>query len=512
MPEELPLHDRRSQGGLLHDNHSHDGHPSQGMNGPRRSLSQDGDAADNRSPLRPITLLTQAARQLTDGDYAVELPVIQDDELGELSQALIDLAKTLEGRYRELNRIDQITSRINAGLLLDEILENVYQDFRELIPYNRIGFALIDDDGQTVRARWARSDQPRLKLKRGFSAPLAGSSLEQIIDTGAPRILNDLPAYLRQKPESNSTRLIVEEGFQSSLTCPLIANGVPVGFIFFSSVAPHTYDHVHIEIFQRIAAQLSVIVEKGRLVSELAAQKNAIERQNKELLRLNDLKNTFLGIAAHDLRSPLSVIQTAASFLLDPSVEMSDAERATILQEVGEQASYMLGLLDELLDVAQIEAGKLELRAEPIEVSAFLAEAVQRHTRIAAQKSIAIILDSSPPGAARADRFRLRQVIDNLISNAVKFSPAGGVVRVAAKSGEDCWRITVTDQGPGINPLDRDRLFQDFARLSARPTGGERSTGLGLAITRRVVEAHGGQIDVDSRPGEGSTFWFTLPR
>lgn len=511
MPEELSLHDLFSQGGLPDENHSHDNRSSQGINVPWRSESPNGDADNNLSSLRPITLLTQAARQLTDGHYAVELPVIQDDELNELSQALIDLAKTLEGRYRELNRIDQITSRINAGLLLDEILDNVYQDFRELIPYNRIGFALIDDDGQTVRARWARSDQPRLKLKRGFSARLAGSSLEKIIDTGAPRILNDLPAYLRQKPESDSTQLIVEEGFQSSLTCPLIASGVPVGFIFFSSIALHTYDQIHVEIFQRIAAQLSVIVEKGRLVSELAAQKNAIERQNKELLRLNDLKNTFVGIAAHDLRSPLSVIQTAASFLLDPLVEMSDAERATILQEVGEQASYMLGLLDELLDVAQIEAGKLELRAEPIEVGAFLIEAVQRHVRIAAQKSIEIVLDSLPPGTAHADRFRLRQVIDNLISNAVKFSPVGTIVRVAAECDEGHWRITVADQGPGISLLDRDRLFQDFARLSARPTGGERSTGLGLAITRRVVEAHGGQIGADSRPGEGSTFWFTLP-
>jgi signal transduction histidine kinase len=106
---------------------------------------------------------------------------------------------------------------------------------------------------------------------------------------------------------------------------------------------------------------------------------------------------------------------------------------------------------------------------------------------------------------------RLRQVVDNLISNAVKYSPPGSQVWVRAERTSDGWRIHVKDQGPGITPQDRQRLFQDFARLSAKPTGGEKSTGLGLAITHRVVAAHGGQIGVDSEPGLGADFWFTLP-
>jgi len=99
-----------------------------------------------------------------------------------------------------------------------------------------------------------------------------------------------------------------------------------------------------------------------------------------------------------------------------------------------------------------------------------------------------------------------------LISNAVKFSPPGGSVTVRATADEDDWRIEIKDTGPGLTPHDRERLFQDFARLSAQPTGGEKSTGLGLAITRRIVEAHGGQIGVNSNAGEGAVFWFTLPK
>ncbi len=109
-----------------------------------------------------------------------------------------------------------------------------------------------------------------------------------------------------------------------------------------------------------------------------------------------------------------------------------------------------------------------------------------------------------------ADPMRLRQVMDNLISNAVKYSPAGSEVRVRAAVEGDEWLVSVQDQGPGLTADDQERLFEDFARLSAKPTGGEKSTGLGLAITRRVIEAHGGRIGVNSTPGSGATFWFTL--
>jgi signal transduction histidine kinase len=110
-----------------------------------------------------------------------------------------------------------------------------------------------------------------------------------------------------------------------------------------------------------------------------------------------------------------------------------------------------------------------------------------------------------------ADPARLLQVIDNLISNAVKYSPPGSTIRVALLQDQRGWRINVKDEGPGLTPHDRQNLFKDFVRLSAQPTGGEKSVGLGLAITRRVVEAHGGKIGVDSEPGQGANFWFMLP-
>ena len=460
-----------------------------------------------------ISQYIEAVERLKRGDYDLDLSISPVGELGQLSQALQELAKTLEKRYRELEKLGEITSNINAGLLLDDVLENVYRNFRAIIPYNRIGFALIEDKNSTrqVRAYWAKSDQPVLKLLKGYSAPLAGSSLEAIITTGQPRIINNLAEYLGQKPESLSTRLIVAEGMCSSLTCPLIANGIPVGFIFFSSIEPNTYADVHVDIFQRIAGQLSVIVEKGRLVSELSAQKAAIEKQNKELHRLSELKNTFLGIAAHDLRSPIGFIRMIVHFLLDPSDELSETELKAFLNDIEAQTNYMLGFLNDLLDVTQIEAGKLNLKLEPVDLDDLLREAVYRHNRMAASKGTQVLLEPDSTGQVTADRTRLGQVVDNLISNAVKYSPPGSTVKINVEQAGEGWRVNVQDQGPGLTAEDRQHLFQNFARLSARPTGDEKSVGLGLAITRRVVEAHGGKIGVDSEPGQGANFWFTLP-
>jgi len=247
------------------------------------------------------------------------------------------------------------------------------------------------------------------------------------------------------------------------------------------------------------------------LQRQLAKQNAEQEVLNKELRRVNQLKNTFLGVAAHDLRGPLANIHLASQFMLDEGDTLAREEYEQLLQDIAKQSQYMTNLIAELLDIAQIEAGKLELNKVAIDAANFLAEAVRRHAVIAEAKGTEIILKDVAGGTVLADPFRLQQVIDNLISNAVKFSPPGSKVEISSRQTGAGWRINVLDAGPGISEEDREQLFQEFARLSARPTGGESSTGLGLAISRRIVEAHGGQIGVDSEPGRGADFWFILP-
>jgi signal transduction histidine kinase/HAMP domain-containing protein len=465
---------------------------------------------EQSSPDSRIPKYIDTVQRISRGDYEVDFPISPADEIGRLGEALLELARILEQRYRELQKLEQITTHINTGLLLDEILDIVYEEFRGVIPYNRIGLSLLEEVGKLVRSYWAKSDQLEIYLKKGYSALLAGSSLEKIIQTGQPRILNDLEEYLNQKPDSHSTYLILKEGIRSSLTCPLIANGIPVGFIFFSSAVPYMYVEAHVQTFQKIAGQLSAILEKGRLISELADQKLAIESKNAELQRLNDQRDKFLRIAAHDLRSPLGFVQMAVGLLSGQNATQYGEHREVLLECIRRQTSRMLSLLNNLLNFTEIEAGKLSVNPEWIELRGFLEEIVQSHNVLAASKGIQIVLDAPPNCQASADPLRLRQAVDNLISNAVKYSPRGSQVRVSLQHLSSQWRISIEDQGPGILPEDRPKLFEAFSRLSAVPTGGERSTGLGLAISRWVVEAHNGQIGVDSEPGKGAAFWITM--
>ncbi len=208
--------------------------------------------------------------------------------LGDFLQAARDLVARLRQREEEFSHILQITERVNYGLILEEVLDFLYDEMSRVIPYNRIGCSLIGQGGDTVVARWARSDRPML-LGKGYEAPLAGSTLQTVIESGRPRIISDLEAYLAGKPHSDSTALVVREGMKSSLTCPLIVQGRPVGFIFFSSDRKHTYRRVHVDFFQQIAGQVAAIVEKSRLYSTLAEQKAQIEEQNRVMLRDLDM-------------------------------------------------------------------------------------------------------------------------------------------------------------------------------------------------------------------------------
>ena len=208
-------------------------------------------------------------RRTSDSWLKIDVP---DD----LPEGFVDRLRQREEEFATLMRI---TERINRGLSLEEILDFLYQEMRSVIPYDRIGLALINPERGKVVSRWARSNRTVL-LKPGYTARLRGSSLQQIVDTGKPRIINDLEAYLDNKPHSRATMLIVREGLRSSLTCPLIVQGRPVGFVFFTSTAKDTYRDVHVAFFQQIAGQLATIVEKGKLYDELAEQKATVERQN----------------------------------------------------------------------------------------------------------------------------------------------------------------------------------------------------------------------------------------
>lgn len=246
--------------------------------------------------------------------------------------------------------------------------------------------------------------------------------------------------------------------------------------------------------------------------NELANLQREMARKNAELSALNEEKNRFLGIAAHDLRSPLGVILSYSEFLESEAAAVLDAEQRNFVVAIRSTSQFMLRLIDDLLDVSQIEAGQLNLELQPVELVALLRHNIGLNRVLAARKQI--VLDFEPAVARfslLADAAKLEQVLNNLIGNAVKYSPPGALVTVRLEPAGAGATITIEDHGPGIPAADLPKLFKPFGRTSVRPTAGEKSTGLGLVIVRRIVAGHGGEVRVDSEVGRGSRFIVDLP-
>jgi signal transduction histidine kinase len=240
----------------------------------------------------------------------------------------------------------------------------------------------------------------------------------------------------------------------------------------------------------------------------------AIERHRAryELRELNAQKDHLMGVVAHDLRNPLSVVRGYADFLLSGVAGELEDEQEEVVQTIRRTSDYMLTLVEDLVDFSRIQTGALELEREPTDLAALVREGIRLNAVVAQEKRIAF----EPRLAAdlpelRVDRHKVRQILDNLLNNAVKFSHPGSVVEVSLRREDGAAHLAVRDRGVGIPEADLARVFEPFVKTAARPTAGERSTGLGLAIVRNIVEAHGGRIWVESRVDAGSTFHVTLP-
>lgn len=259
------------------------------------------------------------------------------------------------------------------------------------------------------------------------------------------------------------------------------------------------------ELYNKIALNLELI-ERFEVMKE----------QAKHLEALNAQKNKFLGIAAHDLRNPLASIRGFSEIMLGEGTGPVTPEAREFLGLINSLSNEMLEMVNDLLDVATIESGNSSLQIKNYSLRKLLHERLGINRVVAAKKGIAVEEELEELAELPFDRSRISQVIDNLISNAVKFSQPNSTIRVTLstlreKDGEYAL-VGVKDQGPGLTEEDQAKLFGEFQKLSARPTGGEKSTGLGLSIVKKIVTDHGGRIWVRSVPGEGATFEFILPR
>ena len=249
----------------------------------------------------------------------------------------------------------------------------------------------------------------------------------------------------------------------------------------------------------------------GRAHRTSVDARQKLEMRNREVERINELKSEFLASMSHELRTPLNAIIGFAGLLDEESAGKLNDEQKSYVQHVARASGHLLDLINDILDLSKIEAGYLELHPATFPMAGALAEVLSTTWPLARAKNIRLNVDRNSPFMVHADRIRFKQILYNLLSNAIKFTPKGGEVGMTCAEDDAFLTVAVYDTGIGIPAQERDAIFEKFHQVSTASKEGRAGTGLGLTITKRLVEQHGGRIWVESETGAGSRFQFTLP-
>jgi signal transduction histidine kinase len=399
-----------------------------------------------------------------------------------------------------------VNQKIAARPSLRAIVDYLFDHTQSLIPCDRMGLAFIDEQSVYVTSYYNRTSYDGLRIDQGYREGLRGSTLTDVMQSGLPRIINDLEAYVKDHPRSRSSKLLIREGVRSSLTCPLIVEGRVVGFIFRSSRTPYTYGPRHIELQMAISERLSQAVEKAWRIEQLEEANYAYTQ--------------MLGFVSHELQSPVASMVTDAQILTQGYLgDLTEEQRAKILS-MERKGQYLLSLVREYLDLARVEGGELRLSTQSrVDVmEQVVAEAVDLVRPQADAHGIHLLTCVPSPALPPVccDPTLLRIVTVNLLDNAIKYGNEGGDIRVKAEVGLDekggeRLRISVWNSGPGFSQEQQNKLFRRFSRLDDPALKSRRGTGVGLYNSWRIVQLHKGRITADSKHGEWAEFSFEIP-
>lgn len=375
---------------------------------------------------------------------------------------------------------------------------------------------VCDAGGNVLRMLYASGDPSRFETGRTFFSALDAPSLaaaslflRSVADTGFSRSLGVRLAggpLLHLFGLLHREELIVvatSNPLNAAIVCDLAATNAPDEAEPLLSLSEH---------IRGMDSSYALYGELAQLNNELVTAQRELARTVAELRRVNAYKNELLGIAAHDLRNPLNASMAFIGFLYEDADLLSE-QNATILDRLRRSTAFMLRLVDDVLQYSAIEAGAVRLRLEEVSLDSVVRDVVETMRILAERRHVAIRYRGAELPRLRVDVVKLAQSLQNLITNAVKFSPRGGTVDVRLTRDDERARATieVTDRGPGIPAEELRELYQPFRKLSPQPAGGDPSTGLGLAITWRLIEAHGGSVEVESEVGKGTTFRLSLP-
>lgn len=418
----------------------------------------------------------------------------------ELEARVAERTHDLAARNAELEALDGTVRAINREVALQPLLEAILQQSLRQFPQAETGAVLIQDEGDGLFRVQASVGYPEgifENVALGLEDILARyTEGTELLGAGVFHV-----KHLGQAPGSERLRHLPMP--HSLLAMSLTFEDKLAGFLVLESFQdPEAFREADAEKLERFREHALTALTKARMFDRLGTA-------TLQLQELNQQKNQFLGIVAHDLRNPLNAIVLSAQL---QEGESDPEEIARIARQIQKEGMDMSLLIGRFLDISAIEAGTIKAEPEYLDLAGLARHIVDRHQPRALDKGIQLGVQA-PEGAvfAWADLKFLKEVLDNLLSNAIKFSPPGSTVTLRVGQEGSWSRVSVEDQGPGLTAADRKKLFGRFARLSAQPTGGEKSTGLGLSIVKHMVDAMDGRIQVDSEPGQGAAFRVDLP-
>jgi signal transduction histidine kinase len=404
------------------------------------------------------------------------------------------LRDELGHRVDILETANRCARALGSSLELDEAFGAFIRELRGLVPFERTAIVLVEGDTATTMATAGRGAGE--VFPPGNSDPIQGSLLEHVLD-GKVVVRGDLSD--REYPADER---LLALGLRSELVTPLLLGARTIGMLSVSRERVDAFSEDEVELIALL----------GRLVATAVQNIRAYEaerRRVEELAQLSQLRADFVSLVSHELRSPMAAVIGAARTLQDRWRMLTAEQRESFLALIGDETARLAELVGDVLDTSRIEAGTFSYRFEEVDLSRVVDEAIE--TAVLAQQEVPVVASGHGAlPAVRGDRTRLRQVLGNLIENAVKYSPEGGEVRVSAVAANGEVRIAVRDAGPGIPRDHQARIFEKFGRVDV-PGASKPGTGLGLFIARSIAEAHGGSLDVSSGAEPGSTFTLTLP-
>ncbi|HPO12661.1 MAG TPA: cyclic nucleotide-binding domain-containing protein [Candidatus Hydrogenedentes bacterium] len=397
--------------------------------------------------------------------------------------------------------LDMVNQKVASASSLDAIMNFLFDSMRRVGACDRLGLAFIEEEGRRVTLYWTRADYEPLSITKGYTADLQGSSLEAVLESGQPRVINDLKLHLMKNPGSVSTKLIVREGIRSSMTCPLIVEGRPLGFLFRSSRHPNVFDKHQVQLHLAIAERLTQAVEKAYRIEQLTAANQAYFE--------------MLGFVSHEIKSPLASSVMDCSVLLGGWLGSMEPLHRQKIERIDFKCRYLLDLVGEYLNLSRIESSQLQPNFQQ-DVN-FVDEIIDPAIEIVAaqieEKGIRLTRDwDGGDIAVHCAPDLLKIVAVNLLSNAVKYGNENGEIRIRLQRQDHRFEVSVWNEGPGFPEEERSKLFRKFSRLQTPELLKQKGTGVGLYTTWKIILTHKGHIRAESEQGKWAQFTFEIPQ